>query len=789
MNLLPDTNKILAVPFGGLVIWLTVHPSFAQFRIEPEFTLSVSIDLDEVDRAVLQQLKQSEGFLAISRWDSAIDLYQRVMQEHGSQLIPVQLEGDREGEPYQGYVSVREYSQRQIVSWSDQYLPALQVYRRRVDREAKYLYEQGVERRDTKRLEQVVNQFFASSFGDDALDALAEIALERGDYTAARGYWRRISPVLLTLTSHPFTAAMSASDGSQNYLTALSDWLDASSPDSNHCVAYPDTDRQLAVLFARLVVVSVMERSLERARVELDLFGHRWPDASGIFAGQLVNLRKALESLYQESLSWPAPRRDIGWWTFAGNAARNGMAERDLDIVPRVIWTRQIGPPRFTRRLASDRGSGNVRRWGRQAQAYFPYFPVAIDNLVLVRDEDFVWAFDVTTGRAAFPTTSQNVDDAAYGRINEIAYIPRPPVALGSQHWSLPQFSLTVFHGNLFGRLGSAMSMVSGDHEFASERDDVSFVVALDLDKQGKLIGNLVRGEEPGFQFEGSPLVDDRFVYLVSRREDAVRTRSYVSAYDWETGRRRWRTSAVSAERPGQGVVQDAAGRLLSMQHGRILFNTNQGVVCALDARRGNVLWSTRYPRIVRGSYDDPDVHLLRGMNPCLIHRDLVIVAPWDCRQVFALDAMTGQFVWESTTPHDVQHLLGVRGDKLLASGDSLWWLDVHTGRVLCRFPPLGNAGLTRSGPSPRGAGRGLLTKNTVWWPTRHGIFLFDLHTQRHIDTIWFTPELAAAGVSGGNLVMSQGHLIVATADRLIAFNESGTPAWLPTTTLNPLRN
>jgi len=790
MNLPFPIHRRVARLWGGLLIGLVVHPLFAQFRIGPEFTLSDAIELDDLEREGLQQLRQAEDFLAISQWENAIDLYQRVMQEHASQLIRLQRHVERDDETYGRYVAVRGYCQQQLASWSVRFPAALESYRRRVDREAAFVYEQGVQQRDLRRIELVASDYFASSFGDDALAALAEMALERGDYTAARGYFRRLSPELHAMTSYPFVAALVKYDGSASQLAALSKWLDNSANDADGSVV-PDTEREPAALMARLVLVSIRERSARRARAELDLLGHRWPDATGTWVGQTVNLRAALESLYAESLSWPAPREEPGWRTFAGNAARNGIAEGDLDIVPRVVWERQIGPPRFMSRVAPDAASGESRRWGRQAQWYFPYHPVAIDNLVIVRDEDYIWALDVATGQAAFPSSAK-LADSAYGRLNQIAYVSRPPVALALRHWSLPQYSLNVFESKLFGRMGSAMSMVGGARGAVGERDDVSYVVALDLHKQGKLIGNLVQADEPGFQFEGSPVADDRAIYLVGRREDALRVTSYVTAYDWNTGRLRWRRSVVAADRPGLGVVQDPVGRLLSVQHGRLFLNTNQGVVTALDARQGDILWATRYPRMKRGTFEDPEVHLLRELNPCLAYKDLVIVAPTDCRQIFALDAMTGRLVWESTTPHDIRHLLGVGDGKLLVSGDSLWWLDVHSGRVLSRFPVMGNAELARDGPNPRGAGRGLLTSKTVWWPTRKGIFLFDLQTQRHIDTIWFGPELAAKGVSGGNLAITQGHLILATADRLIAFNELGSrkvSTWPTTKTLNPLRN
>ena len=62
---------------------------------------------------------------------------------------------------------------------------ALKLYRRRVDPVAQKWYEEGIARRDAKLLGNVVQQAFASSWGDKALMALGEMRLEEADFSAA----------------------------------------------------------------------------------------------------------------------------------------------------------------------------------------------------------------------------------------------------------------------------------------------------------------------------------------------------------------------------------------------------------------------------------------------------------------------------------------------------------------------------------------------------------------------------------------------------------------------------
>ena len=91
------------------------------------------------------------------------------------------------------FVSLPIYCQMQLASMPPEGLAA---YRRRVDAAAEAAYRAGVASRDADELARVVDESFCNSWGDDALAALGELALERGDYAAARRAWHAISPEL-----------------------------------------------------------------------------------------------------------------------------------------------------------------------------------------------------------------------------------------------------------------------------------------------------------------------------------------------------------------------------------------------------------------------------------------------------------------------------------------------------------------------------------------------------------------------------------------------------------------
>ena len=112
----------------------------------------------------------------------------------------------------------------------------------------------------------------------------------------------------------------------------------------------------------------------------------------------------------------------------------------------------------------------------------------------------------------------------------------------------------------------------------------------------------------------------------------------------------------------------------------------------------------------------------------------------------------------------------------VIASGERLYWIDAETGRLTCQFPFGGTSGAGQAAPSPRGYGRGVLAGSHVYFPTRESILVFD---QRPVKTDFgWQPRLvreiplAPRGIAGGNLVIADGVLLIASADRLVALAE-----------------
>ena len=67
-----------------------------------------------------------------------------------------------------------------------------------------------------------------------------------------------------------------------------------------------------------------------------------------------------------------------------------------------------------------------------------------------------------------------------------------------------------------------------------------------------------------------------------------------------------------------------------------------------------------------------------------------------------------------------------------------------------------------------------MLAGDKVYWPTRESIYVFDSATMRQARQ---PINLTEMGTTGGNLLIQDGVLVMATADRLMAFNEHGVAA------------
>ena len=302
--------------------------------------------------------------------------------------------------------------------------------------------------------------------------------------------------------------------------------------------------------------------------------------------------------------------------------------------------------------------------------------------------------------------------------------------------------------GVVYARVGTlATSRAQATQAAASDR-----IIGLDLRREGLLTFQSPR-EEGAWAFDGAPVSDGRRVFVAMRRSD-ITPRAYVACFDAATGVRQWRTPIGAADTIAGGAADEITHNLLTLVENRIYFNTNLGLVAALDADSGDICWISRYDRLTGKTFTlgaAVPLHFDRDPSPCVYHDGLLFVAPADTPAIFALDADTGKMVWQQNQLPDALQLLGVVGKHLIASGERIASLDISSGHVDWAWPESDRAGI-------RGMGRGVVAGNEIFWPTRNEILCIDPKTGAQTR-----PPISLSPLEGGaNLVASQGRLIVA---------------------------
>jgi outer membrane protein assembly factor BamB len=763
--------------FVALAASLATSRAIAQSGAGATTSLSDSIQVDEASSSARALLEQAKAHAAEKQWDEAIETFRQVMEHDGGKMI-----GVAPGR----FVTVREYCQTRLAELPPE---GRSLYRSRVDSLAKQWYEQGVADRDAKLLGRVVDQLFVSSYGDAALMALGEIALEQGNYQQARWCWERISPDLRSADGQPLWLSLRLNRPADARQPAKEPRQSvAGDKEPPRWLAYPDTKLNLADIRARLVLVSIMEGAWERAAVELDDFRRRHRDAKGRLAGREGAYVEILDTLLMTSKARPEPSPLSDWATFSGSYERTAIAAPPQSVGNK-LWEIPLG--RDTPLKASIEAARYVAvdklhwplpptRPAEDQQALLSVFPIVVGNHVFFNTTDKVFAFDLATGKPAWPVKrSPAAQDGAIAPLREPGEIysgaksPDDDLGLTSaggsfQAFGAPRFTLTADGNRLYDRLGSPITArLEG-----RSRNGSSYLVCLDLSAQGLLLWRTPgeNGQDERWAFDGAPVVRGSDVFIVMRYSD-VRPQVHVACLDARTGSLRWRKLICINETIAGGQLPEITSNLLTLAGDTLYLNTNLGAVAALSAADGEVHWIRGYPRAQAGETNA--AHFYRDLTPAVYYRGSLFVAPSDSPGIFALDASTGGLLWESHIGlEENMHLLGVGGDNLIASGRQVWWINVNSGRVTNYWHD----------KTTKGYGRGALVGDEVYWPMRGPDGFQIRRLKQHVPELWrqdnayfdadepirldrFDPPATA-----GNLVAADGYLLIATPTKLIAF-------------------
>lgn len=633
--------------------------------------------------------------IALGEWDAAIDALQQITNDFGDLLI--------ETEPG------RLLNVRETCSALQAQLPAegLARLRERIDPAVQPLFEEAHRLNDPALMRQVLRRGFAGSCGDDALAWLAEEAWRNGDLDAARSYWTMLIPAAVSERSAPLVAR------------------------------YPDAAIGPAEIRARLVLCSIMQRDEVRIAEELEAFRRLHAEDSGRLCGRDGILAQILEEEWEQSRTW-SRAGDGDWRTYSANAQRNGVLPSPPDpVVPR--WSFPLPSNRLP--LVS-RPRPALPNFGIPA-----CFPVVWNDTVLINDARTVWALDLDTGLPRWPTGA--VDDEG------ILYSEPAPDSLPLPTAGMPRFSASTADGLYFAKMGLPIATpAAGALQPVSSR-----LICLDLaDAQGRVVWTAAPEDilsAPGWIFSGAPLPVEERLYVPLRRT-SPQLEFGIACLAARSGRPVWERRIGGALQQPPALHHVVDHDLLAAAEGLVFVAAGSGVVAAVEQESGLIRWAATYPSQAMdpGELSDPAA---RRTTPPLYHGGRLYAAPADSDRLMAYDAGSGVEIWNVTAPGRVTHLLGVARQMLIAQGDRLWGIDVHTGRL--HRPPLGF-----DDPEGYGFGRGAVAGENIYWTSRDELLAVDISSWSLVRRL---PLRERFDWTGGNLVIAGETLLIAQLRQL----------------------
>ncbi len=711
-------------------------------------------------------MEQSDELVLAGEIDEAISLLDKLLDEARDRLVAVPYQQACSTIKTQRFVPVAEWIVQRTVQLLRRFPDAAATYHDRKREQAEVALQELRSAKDPVSAKRVIDRFVTSDIGSQFQFLLCDLYLENGWGVAATQVADRISPQTRISLSERGDKSGRVPNAGSGELEPVATLFAPYAWQQTHWdrllleQAGGEPESQIAEVAKRMLVAAAMNpRELDLAATQ------NWIEE---ISQRLSPSKQAdLQLLIKQSQAWPP-------WVDADTSfgvAANTTLETPLSYVTWPTWSQAL--EKYA--ASADRRAASKPRVGESERATLPYFPVVSNGRVFVNEMTRIVAYDLQTGR---PWPVGNTLTPLYdSQVSPAAFIP-----LGYPLIGTPRGTLEIAENCLYAKLGSP---ITGRVNTAasSQVGSSSYLVGLDLKTQGKLLpGFPLHLDAPNFinaEFEGAPLVWGELLLVAIAERDNVGIRRSLAAFHRYTGELMWKSATLAdGAIPGGERANLISNQLLTLAGGRIYYNTNLGAIVCVDPLTGATEWLVQYasPRI-NLEFPKPDRYRYRDLTPCLVTAGLVICAPQDAPEIFALDALTGELVWSTDDFQvaDAIHILGTHADSLLVSGDRLIWLNKYTGKVEGRFPgsttPLPFGAL----PSPRGLGRGAIAGNSVYFPTAGEMFVFPASLSKNSDRLSAPPitqrfRIEPGGMDGVNVMFAGDTLLVASPSRLMAF-------------------
>ncbi|MDX1930948.1 MAG: PQQ-binding-like beta-propeller repeat protein [Pirellulaceae bacterium] len=685
----------------------------------------------------------------------------------------------------QRYVSIRHWTQLRLANLLKENVAIRQTYLKDHDDAAAAALAEVAATKDLARARLAAERFSQTTSGSNLQLLLTDLYLERGwGLAATQSIQRQLPSMRFSFANHKPTDSTATPSGTLAWPLVLEHWTEEERRRGmeewyNRVLAEswqsPNAPKLAVELLKRSIDAAVIHDPQDRNGLE------RWilamADAFPQADRHLIrdHLRLTANWHFKNPLEKTSNTKEQ-WPTFGGNLERNCQSTLRLDPAGWPTWNHSL--ERYN--ASSDRISASKPRVAESEVGLLSYHPAVYQGRVYVHELNRIAAYELGSG-AEWPEMKPPLP------LFDSHIAPAALLPLGYPMVGAARGTLSIYGDCLYARMGAPVTGWANG-EKAGDGGSIGYIVGIDLQRQGSLLKgfplHLSQFDFGGSEPEGCPLAVGDKLYVTVAKRDNVGLRRSVAAFDRFSGQLIWKSPALAIGTvEGSDRANLLAHQLLTMEGGRLFYNTNLGSIACLDPLTGQIEWLVRYRRYdkEKQAYPRADRFRYRDLNPCVIRDGLVYCSPQDCPEVFALDALTGDLVWstDDSAAADVVHLLGVTNEHLIASGDRLLWLDRRTGRIDARFPAAGSGSSLTSLPSPRGLGRGVISANEIYWPTANEIIVFatTLKDRKSVDAppMQRRIRLESRGSEGGNLIAVDGWLLVATPSRLLAFAPPAT--------------